>query len=126
MVTCQRNFHYFKLFRLSTNLPFHHSKLADIQAELAHGFVIGQSDENRQAEAEEDVDIDEVRSQLEQAADIGEQADILHFLHMSRCKVFVFVLVKKLNNSTKVPQSCNLGSFHSPSLGIKRDTNLVG
>ena len=88
--------------------------------------MIGQSDENRQAEAEEDVDIDEVRSQLEQAADIGEQADILHFLHMSRCKAFVFVLVKKLNNSTKVPQSCNLGSFHSPSLGIKRDTNLVG
>lgn len=53
--------------------------------------MIGQLDENRQAEVEEDVDIDEVRSQLEQAADIGEQADILHFLHMTRCKVFVFI-----------------------------------
>lgn len=88
--------------------------------------MIGQLDENRQAEVEEDVDIDEVRSQLEQAADIGEQADILHFLHMTRCKVFVFLLVKNPINPQRYHVLVIWTDFILSSLGFERDTNLVG
>jgi len=54
-------------------------------SEVVRGFLLDGMDMKVPViTIDDDVDIDEIRSQLEQAADITEQADIIHYLYTTR------------------------------------------
>ena len=61
-------------------------------ADLVRGFVLDRMETSHvhdstcggEQDAEEDVDIDVIREQLENSSDINEQADILQFLYKTR------------------------------------------
>ena len=55
--------------------------------DLVRGFVLD-SMNNQELNEEEEVDIDEIRQQLENTDDITEQADILQFLYKTRFELY--------------------------------------